>query len=215
MTTGELTKIIEKYEYPIEEKRNYIGASSIGSDCLRQIWYEFTGQEGDRPLLRLKRTWDIGKKLESYIIELLQDAGITIHQDQLEVSDYELPYFKGHIDGYLIDLEAILEIKTANDASFNLFKKNGLKKWNPKYYAQLQAYMGMNNLYKAYILVLNKDNSDIWDELVAFDEGYYLGLREKARVIYNAKIPPPRIHASPIWFQCRMCKFNKVCHNGV
>jgi len=212
MSTGKLTKIIEKFEYPVEEKRNYIGASSIGSDCLRQIWYEFKGEKGEPVTNKLKRTWDIGKTLETYITNLLMDAGVSVCNRQLDCEDPEFPYFKGHMDGLLLDLVALLEIKTANDASFNIFVKNGVKKWNPKYYAQLQAYMGMSKVNSAYILVLNKDNSDIWDELVLFDEVVYEKLKEKARMIYEAQIPPPRINNSPIWFQCRVCKFKKVCH---
>ena len=72
--------------------------------------------------------------------------------------------------------------------------------------------MGMSGIHKAYIVVLNKDNSEIADELVTFDPVFYETLRNKAAMIANANVMPPRINASPLWFQCKMCKFNKVCH---
>jgi hypothetical protein len=124
-------------------------------------------------------------------------------------------YFKGHIDAMWMEQEvahAIIEIKTAKDSSFNIFVKSGLKKWNPKYYAQIQAYMGMSGIHNAYILVLNKDTSDLMDEHVDFNPNFYQKLLEKAKMIYEAEIEPPRINGSPLWFQCKMCKFNRVCH---
>jgi hypothetical protein len=107
---------------------------------------------------------------------------------------------------------AIIEIKTAKDASFMIFIKKGLKGWNPQYYAQVQSYMGMSGIHKAYILVLNKDNSDISDELVTFDKVFYEQICRKAFLIANIEEAPARVHDSPLWFQCKMCKFNKVCH---
>ena len=98
------------------------------------------------------------------------------------------------------------------DSSFNQFFKHGLKKWNLRYYSQLQAYMGMSGVNKAYILVLNKDNSAIYDEFIAFNEGFYNVLKNKAALIATSPLPPPRISASPVWFACKVCKFNKVCH---
>jgi hypothetical protein len=125
-----------------------------------------------------------------------------------------MPYFQGHFDGIMTwrKKRAILEIKTAKDASFKIFVKKGLKEWNPQYYAQIQSYMGMSGIFSTYILVLNKDNSDLSDELVLFDAEFYEKLIQKAQMIYGAKVEPPRVHGSPLWYQCKMCKFNKVCH---
>ncbi|HWW39653.1 hypothetical protein [Pedobacter sp.] len=212
MTIGRLTKLIESIDYRSDEKRNYIGASSIGSDCLRQIWYEFKNADGEIVTNKLKRTFDIGKQLEQLVFSWLTLSNVKFVSHQLQYEDEELLYFQGHIDGFLPELEAILEIKTAKDSSFKGFVKDGLKKWSLRYYAQLQSYMGMSGFHKAYILVLNKDNSDIWDEMITFDETFYLSLREKAKMVYEAVIPPLRVNNSPLWYQCKMCKFNRVCH---
>ena len=215
MTRDKLTKKIEKHQSKDDEQvRNYIGASIIGSDCLRQIWYEFKGTKAESVPTKTRRTWAIGKNLERLIFSWLKDAGLKI-----EVHDYtwhakDKPYFQGHFDG-LITIGAqlsILEIKTAKNASFTIFVKKGLKVWNPQYYAQVQSYMGMSGIYSAYILVLNKDNSELSDELVTFDPIFYSNLECKALIISNATVAPPRIHGSPLYFKCKMCKFNKICH---
>lgn len=215
MATGKLTKIIENQQVKEEERRKYIGASLIGSECMRQIWYEFTGAPAEPISLKLKRTFEIGKRLEGMIIDLLREAGVKLAFENYLIEcmvDKELDYFQGNVDAYLEHYDAILEIKTAKDSSFKIFVKSGLKKWNPRYYAQVQAYMGMSELNRAFVIVLNKDNSELWDEEVTFDPAFYETLRHKARLIYEATTPPPRISSSPIWYQCKTCRFRKVCH---
>ncbi len=215
LSRDKLSKLIAKSQEHVEDEvRNYIGASSIGSDCLRQIWYQFKGYKSEGVPAKTRRTWAIGKHLEGLVIEWLLAAGMPLGVTNIYYKAHEMPYFQGHFDGILLlkDGNAILEIKTAKDASFKLFVKKGVKKWNPQYYAQIQSYMGMSNINSTYILVLNKDNSDLSDELVTFDPVYYEKLKDKARMIFEATIEPPRINGSPLWFQCKLCKFNKVCH---
>lgn len=199
----------------IKKTRDYIGASTIGSDCLRQIWYEFKGFEATQVPTKMRRTWTIGKVLENTILDWLSEAGLEILRSWPDLSANDMPYFKGHIDAIWMKKGkpfAILEIKTAKDASYMIFVKKGLRTWQPNYYAQIQSYMGMSRIHIAYIVVLNKDTSELSDELVIFDPDFYQKLCEKALMIANAKIPLPRINGSPLWFQCKMCKFNKICH---
>ncbi len=213
MTTGLLTKRIEKLKYDDDAPRDYIGASSIGDSCLRKIWYQFTKAQSDPIPARTRRIWEMGHLLEDYAIHLLKRTGIAFEDYQVELCDSELPYFRGHFDGLMVKPRAILEVKTAKSSSFNVFVKHGLLKWSPEYYAQIQSYMGMSGILNAYILVMNKDTCSFHDEKIAFDAVYYATLKEKARLIYNAKTTPPRVHASPLWFECKMCQFNKICHN--
>lgn len=215
MIRNKITKKIEKFQETIEDdQRDYIGASSIGSDCLRQIWYQFKGVKAQRVPTKFRRTWAIGKNLESLVIEWLTNAGVKVDKTNKTYHAKNMPYFQGHFDGIVIfgQKQSILEIKTAKDASFKIFVKKGVKAWNPQYYAQIQSYMGMSGIHSTYILVLNKDNSEISDELVTFDEDFYNKLVDKAIMISGANIPPPKINGSALWYQCKMCKYNKVCH---
>jgi hypothetical protein len=216
MTINKLTKLIEKSQAKsVDEIRNYIGASGIGSDCLRQIWYQYQGVEGESVPARTKRIWAVGKRLEGLILDWLEDAGIEIARTWCDLKADGMPYFQGHVDAVWIKKGiafAIIEVKTAKAASFGVFVKKGAKVWNPQYYAQIQSYMGMSGVFSTYILVLNKDNSDLSDELVKFDPVFYEGLKQKAYMIHRATVEPPRIHGSPMYFKCKMCKFNKVCH---
>lgn len=215
MVRNSLTALIEKSQHNTsDEPRDYIGASSIGSDCLRQIWYQFKGMKAEEVPTKFKRTWAIGKTLEGLVVQWLVSAGIPVNRTCQTFYAKELPIFQGHFDGVITikKKKAILEIKTAKDASFKIFVKKGVKVWNPQYYAQIQSYMGMSGIFNTYILILNKDNSDLSDELVTFDEDFYNKLVDKALMISGAVVPPPKINGSPLWWQCKCCKFNKVCH---
>jgi hypothetical protein len=213
MSKGTLSKRIERLKYPDSEPRPYIGASSIGSSCLRQIWYDFKGEKADKIPARLQRIWEKGRILEDFVIELLRSTGMAITSVRDEWHDSEFPFFKGHCDGVIrTPNKAVLEIKTAKDASFKLFVRDGLQQWNPKYYAQLQSYMGMSGIHTAYIIVLNKDTSELMDEKIEFDSDYYQMLKRKAKMIHDAVMPPPRINGSPLWYACKMCKYNSTCH---
>lgn len=224
MTRDKLSALIQNYQATIKDDvRDYIGASSIGSDCLRQIWYQYKGVQAESVPAKIRRTWAIGKRLEGLIIDWLDESGVKIELLAKTLQAKEVPIFQGHIDALVSvdEQKSILEIKTAKDASFNIFIKTGLKAWNPQYYAQVQSYIGMcreseiselNRINSAYILVLNKDTSDISDELVLFDEDFYLELEDKALSISSAVAIPPKINGSPLWYQCKTCKFKKVCH---
>ncbi len=215
LNMGKLTKKIEKYFDSIEDDaRDYIGASSIGSDCYRQIWYQFKGVKAEKVPGRFRRIWDTGHKLESLVIEWLIKSDVRVSVTDETYHAINMPYFQGHVDGFIKfgKKVSILEIKTAKHASFTIFKSKGLKVWNPQYYAQVQAYMGMSGVNSAYILVLNKDNSEISDEFVAFDSDFYEELCLKAEMIYRSTIEPPRINGSALFYKCKCCKYNKVCH---
>ena len=219
--TGWLTKKLDKLDYSRGEiPRDYIGASSIGADCMRQIWYEFKGKKSNPKDIapKLHRTWNIGRNLESLIVEWLTKAGVKLivpHETNhyLEFFDAEYPYLRGHCDAILIKPKAILEIKTAKDSSFKVLVKRGVYDWDQKYYSQIQSYMGMSGIKKTYVLALNKDTSDFYDEQISFDEHYYKSLQQKAFMIHEASEPPPKVNDSPLWFQCRMCKFSGSCHS--
>ncbi len=162
----------------------------------------------------------IGKKLEALVIEWLAVSGVEIELDTKTYFSKSVPMFQGHFDGIVTikKKKYILEIKTAKDASFKIFVNKGAKVWNPQYYAQIQSYMGfvaenkINSIDSTYVLVLNKDNSDLCDELVTFEPEFYKNLEEKALMISQSHIPPPKINGSPLWYQCKMCKFRETCH---
>lgn len=205
-----------------DEPRPYIGASSIGRPCARETWYSFKGIEGKKTPSNAQTTFDIGKRLETLLLDYVDLAGIIIVRAEkdnnfLFYQDNELPIFQGHLDAIILlpnEKPIVLEIKTAKNSSFMKFKKVGLFDWSPGYYAQMQSYMGMTGYTRAAILVINKDTSELHHEWIDFDLSFYESLREKARLISMCKSPPPRINKNPTYFICNRCSFKEVCHDG-
>jgi hypothetical protein len=218
METGFLSSKIEaNLKVPREKKRDYIGASQIGSPCMRQTWYEVNGELGLPVPPKLQRTFEIGKRLEGLVISVLEEAGFSlIKPDEfnhyLDQFDKDVEFFRGHCDAILVEPNAILEIKTANDSSFNLFVKKGLKSWSPRYYSQLQAYMGMSEINLGNLICINKDTSELHDEFIKFDPSFYEEMKQKAISIKESLVEPPKVNNSPYFFLCRMCKFREECH---
>ncbi|MGE4118930.1 MAG: hypothetical protein AB7F29_13740 [Candidatus Nitrosocosmicus sp.] len=213
-----LSNLIDKITYPPDQKRLYIGASNIGSECLRQIWYEFKSFTSTPHLGRHQRNLEVGKKFESMIVDWIEKAGVTIikpHSSNhyLEYFDDELPYFRGHADALLPTLKAVLDIKVIKASSYRDFVNKGLKEWSPIYYAQLQSYMGMGHIPHAYLLALNKDTAEIHDEKINFDNAYYKSLKERAKMIADSPSEPNRISSNPAWWLCKICKYRTICHD--
>lgn len=220
----DLTAIIAKtiLELPQDEPRKYIGASSIGHACSRAIWYGFHGSKRQPIKPNVRVTFDIGKRLETLPIEYLRKAGFHVTEPTQENSwlfyqDKDVPIFQGHADGLLLmpqEKPAILEIKTAKNSLFQMFKNKGLRAWSPTYYAQAQAYMGMSGYKKAALIAVNKDTSEFHHEWVNFDDEFYSQLKMKALAISTIDEPPERINKSPLFLTCQNCSYKGVCHGS-
>ncbi len=221
MTIGTLSALVNALPAEPSEERNYIGASSIGSPCLRQQWYRYNNYPAIPMTAHQQRTMNIGKHLEGLIIDMLRNAGVDVYSSYyaVEISNFNfedshIPKFQGHVDAILMNnhkSSAIIEIKTAKHSSFNIFVNKGLKIWNEQYYAQVQSYMGMSGIHKAYLIALNKDTSAIHDEEVFFDESYYKMLCERAEAIISSDSEPPKVSGTPGWYLCKMCQFREIC----
>ena len=99
MSKNTLCKKIEKVQSRDDKKiRDYIGASGIGADCLRQIWYEFKGYEAESVPTKTRRTWAIGRHLEGLILDWLSEAGIEIARSWADLQSDGMAYFKVHLD---------------------------------------------------------------------------------------------------------------------
>lgn len=214
MIAGTITKSINNMQKKDDAPRNYVGASSIGHPCERKIWYELKGKPKEYTSEQL-RTFEIGKRLESMILDDVEKSGIPVSRDHNQYMDSYVPRLCGTPDAIIFFEEsghAILEIKTAKDSSFRTFQKKGLKLWNEAYYAQIQTYMGLTGLNEAFIIALNKDTSELHDEHVLFDEIFFEGIRAKAKKIIESENEPDKLSDSPMFYMCKMCSFKKTCH---
>lgn len=197
-----------------EKHRPYVGASLVGHSCERHIYYSIA-TERPTPTAKQQITFSIGHAIEKVVIDYLMESGIQIYRLKETLRDESLPNFQGHIDAVIHKdgvPYAVLDVKSCKDTYFNVFVRDGLRKWSEQYYAQLQAYMGFMKLKYAVLLAVNKNTGEMHEEWLMFDPIYYDSLVYKANKILNASEPPKRVNNAPFYVTCKMCPFNKICH---
>lgn len=209
-----------------EEPRRYIGASGLGEECERKIQYNFTSPEKKSlPEPRMVRIWKLGDLIETYLEKLIRDARFDLvteddlgNQFGFKLADGAI---QGHVDGILRDgpkimeYPALLELKSAKDSSFKKFVKHGLANQSAQYYAQVQTYQRcMGLLNPALWIVMNKDTSEIYAELVTHNPSFASSLIDKAERILEASkkgfILPREYNDKNNW-HCKYCDFKDEC----
>jgi hypothetical protein len=222
-----LKEILNKTLRIDDAPRSYIGASIIGNPCDRAIYYSYKGAKCSIEE-KTRLTFKIGKAIEELVIDSLEFYaddlslnGIETHDNtKIEVIhmgqmvDKEVPELQGTPDAVIKinDELYVLEIKTANNTSFSKLLKERYRRWREQYYAQIQVYMGLCDIKKAIALVINKDTSEVYEEVIEFDEIEFECMRSKSEHVMKMTEPPKRLNDNPLFFVCKMCQFNKVCH---
>lgn len=200
-----------------EESRSYMGGSILGTECDRQLWYSYK-----RPFVvdsaKLQRIFDMGNIIEDYVIRLLKDAGITVYDVDKDGKQFGFVDGKiaGHSDGVLLGLPEspdphLFECKSANDKNFKAAVKNGIEKWNSKYWAQVHVYMKKLGLNFCLFVVMNKNDCELYIEIIPYDEmvaGIYLS---RGHDIADMETEPDRKYVNSKFYKCRFCNFKKEC----
>lgn len=212
---------------PRSGKRNYLGLSGLGDECARAVWYGYRECVKKTFPMRLHRLFRRGDREEFVFVWLLRGIGFTVHEKDAEGKQFKVTDFEGHLSGHMDGVgEAprkfwirgskqvpfLLEFKTYNDKRFNELKKRGVRKSDPKYYGQMQGYMGYENLTGALFCAVNKNDDHLYFEWVPFKRSEFDSLKDKAEMLINAQTPPARISSTPSDFRCRYCDFKGVCH---
>lgn len=199
-----------------EPHRRHLGASQIGGECLRSIWYNFYWVMKVNFSGRMHMLFQEGFAFEDWIMPQLRAAGYTVAEVDEAGNQYRLGeegLLCGSCDGYIF-LEgewAITEMKTHNDKSFKALVKDEVKKSKPQHFVQMQVYMGYAGLKKALYIAKNKNDSDLYFEIIEFDQAVFDDARMKAHVI-RTNGPPKRVSEKPTFYKCKWCDFSDICH---
>ena len=212
-----------------QKRRTYLGASSLGESCSRRIQYRFMGQEPDQESefsAKLLRIFQFGHTIEDMAHGWLVKAGFDLRstdkngeQFGFSIADDQV---KGHIDGVIcagpdgLKFPMLWECKSANDKSFNEFVRKGVKEVNLTYASQIALYQAYMNLTEnpALFTVVNKNNCEIYYELVPFDKVLAQKTSDKAVEILTAVKHNeilPRVAANSDYFLCKRCEFRSSC----
>lgn len=218
MNASEVLDKIESTKRKREKDRAYLGASMIGTECDMYLQMGLRGYPQDPFPQNVLRIFKLGQTIEDMVVADLKAAGFHV----LEVDDFtrrqfEWHSFGGHIKSHgdgLIDLHgnevmSLLEIKSMNKKRFNAFLKHGVKKSDPKYFAQVQMMMGLSNIKDCLFVCYCKDNSEYGVEVVDYDDFEWGWIAEKIdRVLEGSTL---RAADKPDRFICKWCNRKSFC----
>ena len=217
-----------------QTRRKYLGASSVGHTCERNVWYSYHCGHLAKPMNDMGHlAVNCGHRAEATmatLLRLIPDIELITEQEngeQLGFSDHG-GEFKGHIDGIIRGLAQapvtphIWEHKDANAKKFAEFQKlkekhgekECLKHWNWIYHCQAQVYMHYFDLTRHYMTVSLSGVRDFDSCRTEYDKNIAQGLVDKAKRVIEAKAPPARISNKPDFWTCKFCNFNEVCHEN-
>jgi CRISPR/Cas system-associated exonuclease Cas4 (RecB family) len=205
----------------LQEHRAHLGASVLGHDCSRNLWYLFRNALTPTFSGKLLRVFLRGKREEEVVFEELRAIGVELHTDtngkQIECRD-STGHIGGSVDGIGKGFPeapkswAVLEIKTHSAKSFNDMVKHKVQASKPQHYAQMQVYMGLLDIDRALYFAVNKDNDDLFTEWVHFDATAFDALIDRGRSIIVLTEPPQRLSEDPNHWQCKFCQHHPLCH---
>lgn len=206
--------------------RNHMGASGIGNECARAVWYGwrwFTKPAFRGQTLRL---FNRGHLEEARFIAMLLIIGVKVYQQDANGKQYTISHFGGHFggsgDGIAVgipdlpdDLACLLEFKTHGAKSFASLIKDGVKFSKPIHYTQMQVYMRKMGLTVALYGAVCKDTDELWFEIVHLDPLHADQFIDRATQLIQMPQPPRKLNDSPGYYLCKFCDHRPVCHLGV
>ena len=205
-------------------RRNHLGASLIGEECERKLWYGFRWCSDPCFSGRMLRLFNTGFREESRIIKELRRIGIKVWDrdpdsgEQLHYTDPDCPHFSGSLDGIGKGFDEApvtpheIEIKSSGSKAFSKVKHEGVQKAKPLHYSQIQTYCRWAELDRAFYFVVNKDTDEIYSERVYYDKAFAERLADKAKRVVYSDVPLERISKNAGNFQCKFCPYVGPCH---
>lgn len=188
--------------------RVHLGASLIGKECLRALWYDFRWTTRADFSGRMLRLFETGQLEEARIVRNLRRTGATVLEvDPSTGRQWRVEAHGGHFGGSLDAvavglLEApktwhVLEFKTHSVKSFADLKRQGVQLSKPRHYAQMQVYLHLTGITRALYLAVCKDTDEIHVERLPTDPAAGEALLVKAGRIIDAPRPPEGLSRDP------------------
>lgn len=203
--------------------RDYLGASAIGDECARKLWYSMRIKQG--PSENIYAIED-GHRTEELIAERLRMVdGITLwtHDENGNQFSFEDGDFRGHVDGVIVGLiqapktPHVWECKCTSTfkdfvkAKQKYGEKRALEKWNHLYYVQAQIYMHYLKLNRHYMTVASPGGRDIDSCRTEYQRDVALKYIDRAKKILSVDVAPERGYKDKTFYKCKWCPFSEEC----
>jgi hypothetical protein len=209
-----------------EDARTHLGASIIGHDCKAYAWNTFRWLKFEDFNGRMLRLFNRGHEEERRFIRWLVGIGFQVYDvEPTTGKQYRIKGCNGHFGGSLDSimyapphyninepLAWLGEFKTHNDASFKKLKKDGVAKSKPQHYRQMCSYGRAYGFKYALYCAVNKNDDDLYFEILVLDYRQADDLFRKAENIITSETQPPKIAQTETFFTCKTCDFKGICH---
>lgn len=218
--------------------RSHLGASIIGEDCARKLWYTFHWATPSAHDDRLLRLFNRGHLEEPRFVAMLSAAGVKVYQYKAPGEQFKIAlhggHFGGSLDGVAESIPEVIgpvltEFKTHNKDSFAKlagrnwkehkddpervpFTGEGVRSAKFQHYVQMQMMEAGYQLDNGLYLAVCKDDDSLYAEIVPADSAISGAFANRAREIIFATEPPARIKNDPSWWQCKFCDKAPVCY---
>lgn len=222
----EIAKLTDAFSTKEESFRGHLGASSIGRPCSRELWYTFHWAKKPTFKGAVLRLFNRGHLEEARFSALLRLIGCEIwthSPDGIQLRIHATSrHYGGSLDGIAVgvpdvaeSLPVLVEYKTHNNKSFSNLLSEGVERAKWEHYVQMCCYGDSHNLTHALYLAVNKDNDQLYGEIVAIDRSVAQQHAKRAQEIIDCQEPPLKVNPSPGWYQCKFCDHYNMCHNFV
>jgi hypothetical protein len=203
--------------------RTHLGASVIGRECARQIWYGWRWSRKPKFSARMLRLFNRGHLEEARFLAMLLSIGCQVYQQDANGNQFRISAVGGHFggsgDGVVVGLPdlspgtpCLLEFKTHGEKSFIKLVKDGVRVAKFEHYVQMQVYMRKMDLTVALYGAVNKNTDEIHMELIYLDTHVADQMLDRGHQIIMMQVVPDRIpNASPGLFTCRFCDEKDIC----
>lgn len=217
-----LPKAEDAYRPSKVTPRGHLGASMIGKECARSLWYSFHWVKKEQLTGRILRLFNRGHLEEARVVALLKTIGCQVWQFTEDGNQFQFSGYRGHFGGSLDlvlqgipempDVPVLGEIKTHSEKSFTEMEVGGVQKTKFEHYVQMQIYMGEYSLTHALYIAVNKNTDELYLEIIPFDPATYERFSSRAAMLVDSICAPEKISREPSWFKCKMCGYQGVCH---
>ena len=216
--------------------RAHLGASLIGEECERQLYYGFRWCGREHFDGRMLRLFERGHREEAFFVHLLRGIGFKVNTvdpasitpECPEGEQYRIEGVNGHFGGScdgrgwfpetwgLRDEELLFEFKTnGTGGGFNALTEDGVTIAKPKHWAQMCTYGFKMKIRYAVYMCVNKNDDVIYPEVARLNWALGEEMERRADRVINARIPPARISPNPSYGKCKYCFAADMCHaNG-
>lgn len=241
---GWLGKVIphigDAYRTDEDGHRTHMGASLLGGECARAIWYNFRWATKSAFPGRVLRLFNRGHIEEARFIAMLLMIGCEVYQQDENGKQFRISFAEGHAGGsgdgvalHIPDLPqgtaALCEFKTHGEKSFielagkldewrkyldgqGPFTGQGVRAAKFEHYVQMQLYMRKMGLTVALYVAVNKNTDDLYAELIPLNSELADQFLNRGDKLVWMDTPPDKLNNSPGFWKCRFCDHKPVCH---